>query len=96
MAGSRRRMGSGGTTAVEQANHLAASAAFGLGYTLLRERLPRIPSPVLGALYGAGLYAVNIVGIAPLIGLTQGERNVPAVRRAERQAYPCCSGSSPP
>ncbi len=84
VAGTRRRIGAGGTTALEEGNHLAASAAFGFGYTLLRARLPRTPSPVLGALYGAGLYAVNIAGVAPLIGLTQGERNVSAAHRAER------------
>lgn len=83
-AGSRRLVGRGGTTALEQANHMAASAAFGVGYALLSTRLPRVPSPLLGALYGAGLYAVNIVGIAPLLGMTEGEGNAPMPVRAER------------
>ena len=80
----RRLLGHGGTTALEQANHMVASAVFGVGYGLLSERLPGLPAPVLGALYGAGLYAVNIVGIAPLLGITEGERNAPAPLRAER------------
>lgn len=39
---------------------------------------------LLGTLYGAGLYAVNIAGIAPLLGMTQGERNAPMDVRAQR------------
>ena len=80
----RRLLGQGGTTALEQANHMAASVAFGVGYSLLSERLSGLPAPMLGALYGAGLYAVNIVGIAPLLGMTEGERNAPGLIRAER------------
>jgi len=33
---------------------------------------------------GAGLYAVNIAGIAPVLGITQGERNAPNPVRAQR------------
>src|SRR5271155_1700028 len=66
----RRRIGAAGTTAVEQVNHLAASAVFGAGYGALRQALPEVSPVVLGPLYGGALYAVNIVGIAPLIGLT--------------------------
>jgi hypothetical protein len=80
----RRVLGQGGTTALEQANHMAASVAFGLGYSLLSERLSGLPAPMLGTLYGAGLYAMNIVGIAPLLGMTEGERNAPGPLRAER------------
>jgi hypothetical protein len=66
------------------ANHMAAAAAFGLGYSWLRERLPALPAWGLGTLYGAGLYGINIADIAPLIGLTEGEQNAPAPVRAER------------
>jgi len=83
-ANTRARIGEGGTRAMEQANHMAAAAAFGIGYAWLRERLPALPAWGLGALYGAGLYVINIAGIAPLIGLTEGERNAPAPVRAER------------
>lgn len=48
-ASTRRRIGEGGTEAVEQVNHFAASAAFGLGYGALRSRLPRLPGVLLGA-----------------------------------------------
>ncbi|MBV8523172.1 MAG: hypothetical protein JOY71_13785 [Acetobacteraceae bacterium] len=83
-ADTRRRIGEGGTRAMEQANHMAAAAVFGVGYALLRERVPALPAWVLGTLYGSGLYATNIAGIAPLIRLTEGEQNAPASVRAER------------
>ena len=83
-AGSRRLVGQGGTTALEQANHMAASAAFGAGYVLLGARLPRVPPPLLGALYGAALYGMNIIGIAPLLGMTAGEGKAPMPVRIER------------
>ena len=63
---------------------MVASVAFGVGYGLLRQRLSGFRAPVPGALYGAGLYVVNIVGIAPLLGMTDGERNAPGLLRAER------------
>jgi hypothetical protein len=84
LADTRRRVGSAGTIALEQSNHMMASGAFGLGYGVLRDRLPRIPYPLLGLGYGAALYAVNIAGIAPLIGLTEGEHNASNPLRAER------------
>jgi hypothetical protein len=68
----RCHIGSGGVTIAEQTNHLLASAAFGAAYGLLRGHF-EMPPLIAGALYGAGLYAVNIVGLAPLIGLTRGE-----------------------
>lgn len=80
----RRLLGPGGTTALEQATHMGASAAFGLGYGMLSARLPGVPALMPGGLYGADLYAVNIVSIAPLIGMTEGERNAPEPLRAER------------
>lgn len=53
IASTRALFGNGGTTAIEQANHLLASAAFGYAYDVLRERLPDAPPGLLGALYGA-------------------------------------------
>ena len=50
----------------------------------VRECGPALPAWLLGAIYGSGLYVNNIVGMAPLIQLTEGEQNVPAPVRAER------------
>lgn len=85
-ADTRRHLGRTGTTALEQANHLVAAAAFGRGYLMLRQRLPSVPTLPLGLAFGAGLYAVNIVGIAPLTGITQGEQNAPPQTVAQRLA----------
>ncbi len=65
--------GEDGTQALEQANHLAASAAFGAVYGATRPLTQSVPPVAAGALFGAGLYAVAIAGVAPRIGLTQGE-----------------------
>ncbi len=43
-----------------------------------------MPRWLSGAPYGAGLYAFNIAGVAPLIRLTGRERNAPAPVRVER------------
>lgn len=67
-------------------NHLVASAVFGAAYGVLRQSLPAAPPLALGALYGGALYAINIVGVAPLIGLTPGERQEPARIILERLA----------
>lgn len=78
-ANARHYLGEAGTTAVEQINHLAASAAFGAGYGA---SLPSLPDQPLknGAIFGAGLYTTAIGGIAPLLGITRGEhREEPAV-----------------
>ena len=83
-ADTRAQIGEGGTRTMEQANHMAAAAAFGFGYSFVRERVPAVPAWVLGTLFGVGLYVINIAGIAPLIGLTEGEQNAPAPVRAER------------
>jgi hypothetical protein len=72
----RHRIGSVGVTIAEQSNHLAASAVFGAVYGAARPYLD-VPPLVAGALFGAGLYATNIVGVAPLIGLTRGEDREP-------------------
>jgi len=72
------------TRAMEQANHLAAAAAFGFGYAQLHKHIPAAPAVMLGAIYGASLYVTNIAGIAPLIRLTSGERNTSTPVRVER------------
>ena len=84
VAHTRQHIGEGGTRGIEQANHLAAAAGFGVAYSFLRERARALPSWGLGMVYGAGLYVINIVGIAPLIGLTEGEHKAPTAVRAER------------
>ncbi|HET6588355.1 MAG TPA: hypothetical protein VFG67_11380 [Oleiagrimonas sp.] len=83
ITGARRHIGDRGITFVEQANHLGAAAAFGSGYGLLRSRLP-LPALLAGALYGGCLYAVNIAGIAPRMGLTEGETAAPTAVSVQR------------
>ena len=78
----RRHLGDAGTTAVEQGNHLAAGAAFGALYAQLPET--RLPSVLAGALYGAGLYTVNIAVAAPVLGITEGEHKAPLAQALER------------
>jgi hypothetical protein len=82
--GSREIIGDTGTSLVEFANHIGASAAFGYGYAHLREQLPDAPDWAIGAGYGAGLYAVNIAGVAPLLGITEGEVQAGPRKAAER------------
>jgi hypothetical protein len=82
----RTHIGPGGTTALEQTNHLLASAGFGLAYSFLQNRFPRTPGIGLGAAFGAALYVINIAGIAPVLGMTEGEHNAPNAVRIERLA----------
>lgn len=82
--GSRAAIGDAGTSLIEFGNHLSASAAFALGYAQLRRALPNTSPVLLGAGYGAGLYAVNIAGIAPLLGITEGERQAGPAKAIER------------
>ncbi len=63
-------VGEDGTEALEQGHHLAASAAFGAVYGATRPLTQSVPPVAAGALFGAGLYAVAIAGVAPRIGLT--------------------------
>jgi hypothetical protein len=66
--------GDDGTQAFEQGSHLAASAAFGAVYGATRPLTQSVPPVAAGALFGAGLYAVAIAGVAPRIGLTADEQ----------------------
>lgn len=86
MTGSRDVIGDTGTSAVEFANHLGASAAFGAALPKLREWAPELSATTLGVLYGTALYAVNIGGIAPLLGITEGEVKAGPRKATERWA----------
>ncbi|MGE7204863.1 hypothetical protein ACQKJZ_04185 [Sphingomonas sp. NPDC019816] len=84
--GSRAVIGDAGTSAVELANHLGASVGFAALYPPLRRAMPDLPPATLGALYGTALYAVNIAGIAPILGITQGEIAAGARKATKRWA----------
>ena len=53
-----------------QGGHLVLSALFGAGYGFLQANAT-LPSMALGPLYGLGLYGLNLVGIAPRLGITE-------------------------
>lgn len=86
MTGSRKIIGDTGTSVVEFANHLGASALFASALPTLREAAPSLSPVALGTLYGAALYAVNIGGIAPVLGITEGEVRAGPRKAAERWA----------
>jgi hypothetical protein len=81
---SRAVIGDSGTSVVEFANHLGASAAFGAALPTLHDLAPSLSPVALGTLYGTALYAVNIAGIAPVIGITEGELKAGPRKAAER------------
>ena len=83
---SRDFIGDAGTGVVEFANHLGASAAFGAALPTLREWAPTLSPVSLGTLYGTALYVVNIAGIAPVLGITEGEMRAGPRKAAERWA----------
>jgi hypothetical protein len=64
------RLGPRQETAAGMGGHLAYSAALGGVYGALRSafNLPAVPT---GPLYGLGLYAVNVLGIGPALGITK-------------------------
>ena len=84
VTGSRAIIGDAGTSAVEFANHLVASAAFAAAWPTLRRLAPEVPVGVLAAGYGTALYAVNIGVIAPVLGITEGEREAGLRKAGER------------
>lgn len=86
VTGSRRVIGDGGTSVVEFANHLGASAAFAAALPMLRRAAPSLSPVALGALYGTALYAVNIAAIAPVLGITEGEHDAGPRKAGERWA----------
>lgn len=90
--GSRDVIGEAGTTAVEFANHMGASAAFGAALPTLRNWAPDLSPVALGALYGTALYAVNIAAIAPVLGITEGEVQAGPRKAGERWAVHVLQG----
>ena len=86
MTGSRAVIGDTGTAVVEFANHLGASAIFAAAIPTLREMAPSLSPVALGTLYGTALYAINIGGIAPVLGITEGEVKAGPRKAAERWA----------
>lgn len=84
--GSRDLVGDAGTSAIEFVNHLGASGAFAALYPTLRETFPKVPPAALAAAYGTALYVVNIAGIAPLLGITEGEVAAGPRKASERWA----------
>ena len=83
---SRAAIGDTGTSIVEFANHLGASAAFGAALPTLKELAPSLSPVALGTLYGTALYAVNIGAIAPVLGITEGEIEAGPRKAGERWA----------
>ncbi len=80
----RAKVGEEGTQALETLNHLLVSGLFGAVFGLLRPATKAVPPLAAGALFGAGLYAVAIVKVAPTIGLTRGENREPDEVQAQR------------
>lgn len=84
VTGSREVIGDTGTSMVEFANHLGASAAFASVYPSLKDLAPSLSPVAVGALYGTALYAVNIGAIAPVLGITKGEVQAGPRKAGER------------
>ncbi|MBB3349878.1 hypothetical protein [Sphingomonas sp. BK069] len=84
LTGSRDVIGDTGTSVVEFANHLGASAAFAVAWPTLRRLAPEASVPLVAAAYGTALYAVNIAGVAPRLGITEGEIEAGPRKAAER------------
>jgi hypothetical protein len=67
-----------------QAMHLAYSAMLGAGFGILSATL-HLKKPVpSGPLYGMGIYAINLLGVLPLFGLTKGPWNESKMTVARR------------
>lgn len=86
LTGSRAVIGDTGTSVVEFANHLGASAAFAAALPAIRRAAPSLSPAVIGVLYGTALYVVNIAGIAPVLGITEGEIEAGPRKAGERWA----------
>jgi hypothetical protein len=84
MTASRKFIGDAGTSTIEFVNHLGASALFASAIPTIREMAPSLSATEVGALYGTALYAVNIGGIAPVLGITEGEVRAGPRKAAER------------
>ena len=86
LTGSRAVIGDTGTSVVEFANHLGASAAFAAALPAIQRAAPSLPPAAIGVLYGTALYVVNIAGIAPILGITEGEIQAGSRKAGERWA----------
>lgn len=86
LTGSRAVIGDAGTSVVEFANHLGASAAFAAALPAIQRAAPSLSPAAIGVLYGTALYVVNIAGIAPVLGITEGEVQAGPRKAAERWA----------
>jgi hypothetical protein len=86
VTGSRKVIGDTGISIIEFGNHLGASAAFALAVPALRRAAPTLSPVAIGAAYGTALYAVNIAGIAPVLGITKGETRAGPLKALERWA----------
>lgn len=92
VTGSRALIGDTGTSVVEFANHLGASAAFASALPMLTDLAPSLSPVSLGTLYGTALYAVNIGCIAPVLGITEGEIEAGPRKAFERWAIHVVQG----
>ncbi|TCP65607.1 hypothetical protein [Sphingomonas sp. PP-CE-1G-424] len=86
VSNSRAVIGEAGTSAVEFANHLGASAAFAAALPTIRRVVPSLSPAMIGVIYGSVLYVVNIGGIAPVLGITEGEVQAGPRKAGERWA----------
>ena len=86
LTGSRTIIGDTGTSVVEFANHLGASAAFAAALPTIQRAIPSLSPTAIGVLYGSALYVVNIAGIAPILGITKGEIEAGPRKAGERWA----------
>lgn len=66
--------GGQGGELVEQVGHYAASAGLGSTYGAMRPFAPFLPGVICGALFGAGAYALGVVGVLPELGVGHGAR----------------------
>jgi hypothetical protein len=86
LTGSRAVIGDAGTSMVEFAHHLGASAAFAAVLPTIQRAAPSLSPVTIGVLYGSALYVVNIAGIAPILGITEGEIEAGPRKAGERWA----------
>ncbi len=63
-----QEVGESGTMALGMGAHLGYSMSSAMLYARLRDRVS-LPGPLAGALFGAGIWGVNLVGVAPLLGI---------------------------
>jgi putative membrane protein len=63
------------------AAHFAYGAGLGMLYGAARERLPQLPAPVMGALFGVGIWAVNFEKTLPALGIQPRVTEQPMKKR---------------